>query len=306
MSNHLSYIFLSVALIILSACVKKPETMTGPTIGKLTILADENLKYVIEQEEDIFERSYKYANVDIVYLPEYDLFKSFMSDTFNTVIISRGLTADERDYFIRRGVTPREFPFATSALAFITNQQVNDTAYAYEQLTGFWKSPESGKVFVVENPRSGIAFEIMRLLGTDTLPSHFYALKTKDEVIDYVKAHDNAIGIVDWTDISDSDNPAAKGILQTISLLAISRPADSTQQGFILPYQYNLQDRLYPFTRDLYFISTSGKSDVGMGFASFITGEIGQKILLKAGLLPKYQTERIIEMGSTTDIKVVK
>jgi phosphate transport system substrate-binding protein len=95
-------------------------------------------------------------------------------------------------------------------------------------------------------------------------------------------------------------------VLKKIQLVGISRPADSLQMGFVRPFQYNLQDNLYPFTRDLYFISNSGKSDVGIGFATFICAEIGQKIILKAGLLPTYQTERIIEINPTTDIKVVQ
>ena len=280
--------------------------MTGPTIGKLDILVDESLKYIIEQEEEIFERTYKYADVNIRYMPEYELFKTFMNDTFKTAIISRALTNDERQFFIDKGVTPREFPFATSALAFITSGQPKDTAYTYEQMMEFWNKPESGKIFVIENAKSGIAYEVMRLLGRDTLPSHFYALKDKNEVIQYLGEHENAIGIVDWSDISDSDNPDAKNMLAGVNLLGISRPVDSIQNGFIKPYQYNLQDRQYPLTRDLYFISTSGMSDVGIGFATFIAAEIGQKIILKAGLLPKYQYERIIEIGETEDVKVIK
>ena len=88
--------------------------------------------------------------------------------------------------------------------------------------------------------------------------------------------------------------------------MGVTRPADSTQMGFVQPYQYNLQDRKYPFTRDLYFISKTGREDAGIGFASFICGEIGQKIILKAGLLPKFQSERTIELNYTNDIKVVK
>ncbi|MDQ3017526.1 MAG: substrate-binding domain-containing protein [Bacteroidota bacterium] len=286
--------------------MKKPENMVGPTIGHLDILADESLRYIIEQEEDIFEKTYKYADIEIHYLPEYDLFKRFMTDTFKSAIISRALTGDERQYFITNGVTPREYAFATSALAFITNENPKDTAFTYEQILELWNNTESGKIFVIENAKSGIAYEVMRLLNTTNLPSHFYALKDKKEVIQYLQAHDNAIGIVDWSDISDSDNPDAKNILSGVNLLGISRPVDSIQNGFIKPYQYNLQDRQYPLTRDLYFISTTGMSDVGMGFATFIAAEIGQKIILKAGLLPKYQFERIIEMGSTKDIKVVK
>lgn len=288
------------------ACVKKPETMVGPTIGKLHIMSDTTLKYIIEQEEEIFERTYKYADVSITYAPEMDVMEAFMADSVDAVIVTRRLTQDEKDFFISRKNIPREYAFATGALAFISQKNPKDTAFTYEVMLDAWKNKDHGKIFVIENPRSGIAQEIMHLIDTTALPSHFYALKSKAEVIHYVTANENAIGIIDWSDFSDSDNPMAKEILDSVYLIGVSRPADSTQYGMLRPYQYNLQDRKYPFTRDLYFISTTGRTDVGLGFASFIAGEIGQKIILKAGLLPKYQSERIIEMGTQTDVKVVK
>ncbi len=305
MTNYI-LLFNLIYLLSMTACVKKPEEMTGPTIGSLDIIADENLRYIIEQEEDIFERTYKYAKVNITYMPEVDLFKQFMADSIEAVITARNLTEEEMQFFINQNVHPREYAFATGAIAFVSNKNVPDTAYTYEDMVSSWRDKSKGKVFVIENAKSGITHQVMSILDTTALPSHFYALNSKQEVIDYVRTHDTSIGIMDWSDISDSDSSMSNEILSQIRLLGISRPADSTQFGFVQPYQYNLQDHKYPFTRDLYFISTTGMTDVGLGFASFIAGEIGQKIILKAGLLPKYQSERIIEINTTSDIKVVK
>ena len=36
------------------ACVKKAEDIEGPTLGSLRILADESIKDIVEQEEEIF------------------------------------------------------------------------------------------------------------------------------------------------------------------------------------------------------------------------------------------------------------
>jgi phosphate transport system substrate-binding protein len=164
----------------------------------------------------------------------------------------------------------------------------------------------SGVRFVIENVKSGITREILQLVNKPALPSHFYALDSKQEVLAYIEEHDNAIGIIDYSDISDSDTPFTKQVLENFQLLGFSRPIDSIQYGFIRPFQYNLQDRNYPFTRDLHLISKTGKTDVATGFAAFILGEIGQKIILKAGLLPLYQTERVIEFNQISDLKVVK
>jgi phosphate transport system substrate-binding protein len=276
------------------------------THGQLSILADASYQSLVEQEEEIFERTYKYADLDIRYAQEADLFQQFLSDSIRVVMTTRKLTAAERRYFQDRNSYPQETHFATGAIAFIRNGRSIDTTYTYEALIDDLKNPDSGVTFVLENAKSGFSGDLIKLLELDALPSHIYALETKDAVLKYVDQHDQAIGIIDYSEISDSDSAYTKEVLQKIRLIGISRPVDSLQAGFIQPYQYNLQDRKYPFTRDLHFISKTARNDVGLGFASFLTGEIGQKIVLKAGLLPVYQSERNIEFKSTSDIKVVQ
>lgn len=288
------------------ACVHKAEEMTGPTMGSLDIVADESIKDIVTQEEEIFERTYPYAHLNIRFQTEHDLMDAFLKDSVRAIITNRPLTKEENDFLIRQQVTPRETMFATSAIAFIKNNKTTDTTYVYEDLLHRAADVNSGSVFVVENAKSGIVDEMLRRIRQDELPKHFYALRTKQEVMDYLEVHDEAIGIVDYSDFSDTDSGITKAILSEVHLLGITRPRDSTQFGFVQPFQYNLQDEKYPFTRHLYFISKTGKEDVGTGFASFICGEIGQKIILKAGLLPKFQSERIIEINPTSDIKVVK
>jgi phosphate transport system substrate-binding protein len=297
---------LLISLILTGACVHKVETMTGPTMGTLGIIADESMKNIVMQEEEIFERTYKYAHLHIQYKSEYDLFAAFLEDSTRAIMTNRPLSPQEKSYFNEHNSFPRETQFATGAIAFIKNSKATDTTYVYEDLLRRFTDESSGNIFVLENAKSGVTQEMLRLMHKEQLPKHFYALNTKQEVLDYVETHDQAIGIVDYSDISDSDSAFTKDVLSKIHLLGITRPTDSTQVGFVQPFQYNLQDRKYPFTRDLYFISRTGLEDVGTGFASFICGEIGQKIILKAGLLPIFQTERNIELNYTNDIKVVK
>ena len=303
MSKYLPYIML--LLPFLMSCTKQ-ENMEGPTIGTANIVADESIKYIIEQEENIFERTYQYAHVNIAYLPEVDMFEQFMTDSSRVILTTRRLTDEEVKFFEQKKSFLLQTAYATSALAFLVSKNAPDTAFTYEEMITMFKEDQNGKLFVIENAKSGISHDIMQMIDADTLPKHFYALNSKQEVIDYLFTHENAIGIVDWSDISDSDNQEAKVLLSSTEIVGISRPVDSLQQGFVKPYQYHLQDRIYPFTRDLYIITRTGRTDVARGFAAFLGGEIGQKIILKAGLLPKFQTERVVEIRNSADIKVVK
>ena len=58
------------------------------------------------------------------------------------------------------------------------------------------------------------------------------------------------------------------------------------KSAYYAPTQNNLAEVKYPLARDLYIINCQGYSGLGMGFASFIAGDIGQRIILKSGLLP--------------------
>jgi len=304
--KYLTGHILILLLVTSMGCVRKVEDMEGPTIGRLHIWADVTMKDLVQQEEEVFERQYQYAHLDFTFANEHDMFKAFIDDTVDAIMANRMLTTEELDYLHSLQSIPRHYVFATGAIAFIANKNVPDTNYTYEQMIHMLGSPGDSVLFVIENVKSGITNEVLRLINKDKLPEHFYALNSKQEVLTYLETHDNAIGIIDYSEISDSDMAYTREVLAQNNLLGITRPLDSLQAGFVKPYQYNLQDRKYPFTRDLYFISKTGKNDVGLGFATFLCAEIGQKIVLKAGLLPKYQTLRSIELNYTNDIKVIK
>ena len=61
---------------------------------------------------------------------------------------------------------------------------------------------------------------------------------------------------------------------------------DKGKSQYYAPSQNNLAEGTYPLARDLYIINCQGYSGLGMGFASFVAGDIGQRIILKSGLLP--------------------
>ncbi|MEP7197636.1 MAG: substrate-binding domain-containing protein [Saprospiraceae bacterium] len=290
-------------------CKNQVDSSSSPTKGRISILCDEALKGIVEQEEQIFERDYPNSDVDILYVSDSMLFKQFIFDSSEIIISSRKLNAEELGYLDKqKNLHPKIFPFAVSAIAFINSINSTDSTLNYDSFinTLQGKDKQNSKTYVIECANSGLAGALMNFAQVKELPNGFYAQNSSLEVIDYVINHPKSIGIIDWSRVSDSDDPKAKALLEKLNIIKINQPKDSIQYGYLRPYQYNLQDNKYPFTKTLYFISRSGKSDLGLGFASFITGEIGQRILLKAGLLPIFQTDRLIELRSSSDPKVVR
>jgi phosphate transport system substrate-binding protein len=63
---------------------------------------------------------------------------------------------------------------------------------------------------------------------------------------------------------------------------------------YVQPYQGYLAQGTYPLKREVFIISREARAGLGTGFASFITGDKGQRIILKSGLVPASMPVRIV------------
>jgi phosphate transport system substrate-binding protein len=77
--------------------------------------------------------------------------------------------------------------------------------------------------------------------------------------------------------------PVMQKFVDNVNVLSIKSKTDN---NFYAPSQNNIAEGKYPLARDLYIINAQGYSGLGMGFGSFVAGDIGQRIILKSGLLP--------------------
>jgi phosphate transport system substrate-binding protein len=276
-------IFKIVAIVVLTfiviKCNSKAEKETILT-GKTSVLVDESLLPIIEDQKIIFEDRYK-ATINIVPSSEAEIIQSLLKDSIKIAILTRKLTEQEHAVFLSKKIKPRETPFASDAIALIANKKTNDTLIALEDIVAFMQGKTSTKIkgLVFDNPNSSSVRYMNDLAGLKTTPEkNIFSFKTNQEVIEYVSENNGMIGVVglNWLQQNDVDT-------KNISLLSVK---NFKNDAYIYPSQNNIADKSYPLARDLYIINCQGYDGLGMGFASFISGEIGQRIVLKSGLLP--------------------
>jgi phosphate transport system substrate-binding protein len=150
-----------------------------------------------------------------------------------------------------------------------------------QEIVSFMQGKTSTKIkgLVFDNPNSSSKRYLIDLAGLKSAPEkNIYSFKTNQEVIKYVSENNGMIGVVglNWLQQNNVDT-------KNIRLLSVK---SLKNDAYIYPSQNNIADKSYPLARDLYIINCQGFSGLGMGFASFISGEIGQRIVLKSGLLP--------------------
>jgi phosphate transport system substrate-binding protein len=317
-SLHTLFTFTSAAALLLGAgCGNgKPRNNTSSTdettYGSCSISVDESYRPIIEAEEYAFESIYNDAHVNIVYKPEGELMKDLMrpGDSTRFIVISRDMNAEEKAFFKSKNSSPEVLKIAYDAVAIISNKDNPNDSLTVKQISQIlseklltWKDIDPGSGadtinIVFDNRQSGNArFIKEQFLGnSDKLPKHCYAVNTNADVINYVRDHKNALGVIGVNWISDKDDSLSKEIMKQIQVVAIG--SDSTGGQYIKPYQAYIAQKTYPLCRTVYIINREGRMGLGTGFALYIASDKGQRIVLKDGLVPATMPVRIVNINN--------
>jgi phosphate transport system substrate-binding protein len=298
-------IYLFIAVAFLASCGSgDPKTeLDTPTTGTITISVDETFAPIMESELDVFHSNYKYAVINAQYVSEMQAFKNLLSDSARIAIVTRELNEEEKNYFKSVKITPRVTKVAIDAIALIVNKANQDSVISMAQLndlfngnTSTWgagkgKSDQSAIQIVFDNANSSTA-RFIKEKFTKNFPEYCFAVNTNPEVINYVAAHPNAIGVIGVNWISDAEDSVSQDFVNKIQVMRIV--SDSTDPRGIQPYQAYIAQGNYPLVRSVYVVSREARTGLGTGFASFLASDKGQRIILKSGLVPATMPVRII------------
>lgn len=278
---------------------KKSDKNHEETIlkGEATVLVDQTLKPIIEDQVLIFEDRYP-AKINIVAQPEAEIIQSLAEDHKKIAVLSRKLSAQEIKYFNSQKIYPKLTPFAKDGIALIKQKSTNDTLISMQQIIELMQGKTVGnfKGLVFDNPNSSTARQLCALAGLKKMPEkNVFSFNTNEEVIKYVSNNSGMIGVVGINFIFEPSNEIQDN-LKKISVLSVKNNQD---QQFYFPSQDNIASAKYPLARDLFVANCQGYTGLGMGFASFVAGEVGQRIVLKSGLVPEHFPSRKILIRNT-------
>jgi len=267
-------------------CNKKKENTTIESVqtGNITMLVDETLLPVIQDEVEIFESRFD-AKITLLPKSETEIIIDLMQDNSKVAIMARKLTTEEFNNFQSRKIKPEQARFAIDAIALIANKNTKDTIVALKDIINLLqqKPQKNIKGLVFDNPNSSTARLFNQLAGITVFPSNgIFSFKTNDEVIKYVSENNGMIGVVGLNWINNP-TPAMKQYLDKINVLSI---IGNSKNSANFPSQNDIAEGKYPLARDLYIVNCQGFVGLGQGFSTFLTGESGQRIILKAGLVP--------------------
>jgi phosphate transport system substrate-binding protein len=292
MNKIKSFFFSSFIITGMLACNQQPPIQVKGddtfVTGKAQFLADESFKPILDQEVYVFKSLYTGAKPELVYKSENEVLRLFLNDSIRTAILSRQLKADELQVLKNRNFPPDVNRFAIDAVVLIVNQQSTDTLTSVSQIKAMLNGKAmTDKSIVFDNPNSSLVRYLKELSGNQELKQkNIYALKSNKDVIQYVSEHPNAVGIVGFSWLDDPDKDYAPAVAKVKIMGVKNESNDKAPTEYFKPSQETLALKQYPLSRQLYILNSTGKMGLASGFAAFLKSEVGQRIILKSGLLP--------------------
>ena len=302
MKKHIFFFgMVSFILISVTNCKKKSsdpsEVKESAVAGSTTILVDETIFPIVEDMAILFENEYKRAKINLISKSENEIIKMIQDDKSRIAILAKTLDSTEIKYYNNtKKVYPRITEFGADAIAFIGNATAKDSTIVLNEVLDVLKGNGNSKIktLVFDNPNSSTVRELKNLAGIKELPKqNVFSVNSNKEAIKYVTENEGAVGVIgiNWLLQPTSDLTA---YIPKIKVLAVENVKVNEKNKFFKPNQTNIADGSYPVTRKLYMLNFQGATGLGMGFASYIAGQQGQRILLKSGLVPKHFPTRQI------------
>ncbi len=288
---YVGVLFLAIIMFSCNQHSSKGTEEQHITYGSATILADESLFPIVDDEYEVFANNYRRAKINIIYKPQQELLNLFLNDSIDVAIMSRMLTKEESKIYEDKKIIIRPTKFAIDGIALITGKNNPDSLITVEELKNALSgNSKKSTNLVFDNPKSSTVEYLMNLCGVKEFPKNVYALASNKEVIKYINQHPKAIGIVSVAWIK-RPTPDISAEVDKLKLIAVSEGGGP----YVKPTQSSLKIGTYPLIRDLYLINCQGRAGLGTGFASFLAGEVGQRIILKSGLAPDSLPSRQIQ-----------
>jgi phosphate transport system substrate-binding protein len=288
------YFFILASCLLLVACSKEvpkgKEQIIIPT-DTVFIAADSSQQVMLHSLIEVYEALNPLRKVIPIYNREKKLYDYMRGNKVDVILRSYLLTDTEKKNVKTRKLNPKLNLLWTDGLAVIASNDFKQNVWREEELKAVLTHQSNAFHLIIDNSSTATYDLIYDTYAVDQTQANAYAAGSEDSVISAVSTHTNYIGLIGSSYFTVAKESLPKGV-KLLGLIPMG------QQKAEYPFQDQLYNGVYPLSRPLYAINIGAVNSFGSAFVSFILSERGQRIILKAGLLPAKIPPRTIELVS--------
>jgi phosphate transport system substrate-binding protein len=297
-----NYFIFLIFLVVFASCKKENKSDGWDDTfnsGLIKIACDENFKTLMDAEISVFEAHNPKAVILPVYANETDAIRLLIADSVRFVLTTRDLNAKEQEELAQKHLRAKKHLIAFDGIALLAHPSNKDSILSLPVLKKIFSgeitewsqvNPKStlGAIRILfDSKESGILrYVVDSISDGKTFSPNLYVMSSPVEVMERTSLLPNALGIAGYNTISDETSSNYLNFKDKIRLVRLSKEIIATKENSYLPYAGDIMQENYPLWRPVYALLSDPKSGLSSGLSIFLANEIGQKIILKSGLLP--------------------
>ena len=300
--KSISTTFICVALVLATVSCKrsnkKQSTSSDTTqvvkspkedilVGTLQVAVDASTLPLVKEQSEVFLSAYPDAKINFIAKPELLAVKELLAGNASVAVLARELNEQESNYFTKRSITPRVFPVWKDGIVIVGNTNSADTSVTIESLFKLLKGENVGNKRIVFDNLNSSSFRHLQELGKiEKVASNFVeAGGTAIDVLSKVAQDANKLGVLGFLEYQDLISSFSNK--NNIRILSVQNTlGERADSKFYLPSQSTIAAGQYPLQRTFYVLNYQPNLGLGLGFSAFLTGDRGQRIVLRSGVVP--------------------
>ncbi|MDR2283277.1 MAG: substrate-binding domain-containing protein [Sphingobacterium sp.] len=263
----------------------KKEKKDDILAGVLPVAVDETILPLFLEQKEVFESSYYNAKIEEHANSEVQVVNSLLNGDVAFAVLTRQLTEEEQKGFKARSVTPRIYGVAYDGIILVGNIADADTSVNVSDIPELMKGNKVKDYSLVFDNLNSSVFRYFRELGKiEKVANTFVEAKDGAEaVLKEVAEKRGKVGLISYNQFLSLESSFSEK--DKIRILSVVSEKDGVKK-YVKPSQTSFATGEYPLKREIFVLNYQPNLGLGIGFSAFMTGDRGQRIVLKSGLLP--------------------
>ena len=275
-------IILFVLIFFLWGCEEKKETSTK---GSLIVYVDESIFRMVKIQVDTFSVLYKEAKIELIPASARGGITKIVNNEAEIFISSREFNPEEKIVSKKNDLEVKTLKFCYDGIAVITSFETYLDKINFNEVKNLLEGKYESAIAVIPERNSGIYAYLQNEIMKSERFSNVEIALNEQNVVDIVKQNKNKIGFVGYNILNDSSG---------VKILNVGlREQSGIKDVYLEPHPGYFVQNLYPLSRLIRIYIHEPNLGLASGFASFLTGNEGQRIVLSSKLGPATVPVRI-------------
>ncbi len=266
-------------------CDEKKESAT---FGELYAVADEGIFKLITQTADSFMTAYTNSKISIKPVTGREAITKILNGETELAVVCRELNLEEKEFIKKNNIEVQLLKYCLDGIILIVNSQEAYTTIEYQEIKRLLTGESKLLQPLIPGKNSSVnEYLRQKFFAGSEIPAG-EIINSESEIISRVNGSKGLVGFVSAGALIN-DSSSVKPLFLGPEIQS------GVRDTYYEPHPGYYVQNLYPLTRTVYILVRELNMGLAKGFATYLTSNKGQEIVLQQKLAPGAVPVRLVQ-----------